>query len=137
MFFDFQEILECDVCDEGVLLYDRNATLEDYVKTHFFQSVGLDSIEEKVVNAYLVFRCDSCSSTKKYTYKEVESKVRKELTDKVKYFLKGEAFKEAIPNFGKNRYFIYCGKCPGFDGKGACPSIIYDTCKLRRLPNGL
>ena len=35
-----------------------------------------------------------------------------------------------------NRVFIYCGKCGGYDGKGACPVVVYENCELKELPYG-
>jgi len=94
----------------------------------------LPNIKDGVLSEVLSFKCNVCESEFRYTYKEVEKKIRKELAKRYISTLIGQGAKNTNTTTYRDRVMIYCGKCTGFDGKGACPVFIFEDCKIKRLP---
>jgi hypothetical protein len=124
----------CDVCGEGLVSFSEALTFESYKTPLVFVLEDLPNIQDGVLSDVLVFKCNSCESEFRFTYKEIEKKSRKELAKRHIGLCIGKGYKN--PNLAtyRDRVMIYCGKCGGFDGKGACPIYIYEDCKIKRLP---
>ena len=127
-------VLDCDLCEYGFMIYDEQATIDSYVESDVFQLKDLNKITEEVINEYLVFKCFGCKNKKKYTYNEIEKLIRKDITKKVVQKIQTNQVLKVLPKMGRRGYMVYCGKCAGFDGNGACPSQIYNECEIKKFP---
>jgi len=137
MFNGLIKYLECETCGERFMHFDIESTLDDYSHPDVFTLDNVDNIIDGIIAEYLVYVCSKCGAKGKYTIKEIEKRVRKELS---KQLLTAMAKQEmASHNFHskKAKVLIYCGKCTGLDGKGSCLVPIYNKCKLKRIPRGL
>jgi len=128
--------LNCDFCKDGLLYFDPSETLNSYFVPETFVLSEIEEIIDKTINEYLVFKCRNCKGIVKYTYRDVENKVRELLYKHMINMISITELRNSSLNVVK-KVFIYCGKCPGFDGKGSCPIAIYDKCRLKRLPSEL
>lgn len=128
--------LSCDFCNDGLLYFDPSETLNSYLVPETFMLSKIEDIIDKAINEYLVFKCRSCKNIVKYTYKDVEKKVRDILYKNIVNTISIKELRNLNLNVVK-KVFIYCGKCQGFDGKGSCPIIMYEKCELKRLPSEL
>lgn len=129
--------LTCDFCEGGRIYYDPPETFESYFIPETFILSEIKDIIDKTINEYLVFKCPICGSIKKYTFKDIEKKVRETMYSTLINMI---AIKELRSSKALNlidKTLIYCGKCPGLDGKGACPVRVFEECKLKRLPSEL
>lgn len=123
-------VVSCELCGAALSL-DVHSTIGFYDS---YIVSDLDEIKEGIDNIIaqcLVYKCSSCSQTYKYTYKEIEKAARKKLTEKFLMYYNKEPVKKAAQKF---KYFIYCGKCQGFDGQGCCPQSVYENCEIKRFP---
>lgn len=129
---NFLDALKCEIC--GLPLeFDIDGTVDDYVKIKAVTHHSINEKIEDILEKYIVYRCTACGQPYKVTFKEIEFKVRKELTKRCYQILSRGAVESA--NFDSLGYFVYCGKCNGFDGCGSCPKNIYDSCKIKRFPS--
>lgn len=124
-------VTKCEICG-GALKLDAKATVLDYA---FVMDISANNIFDKIesiVGKYLVYSCMSCGYSYKYTYKELEKFLRKQLTEQ---FLLAVVHGDVRKNPAlTDKYFVYCGKCSGYDGQGACPKTIFNNCKIKRFP---
>jgi len=129
--------LSCNFCERGIIYYEPSETLNSYFVPETFALSEIGDIIDKTINEYLVFKCGMCGSMEKYTYKDIEKKVRENMYEQVINTL---AIKELRDSGALNlvdKTLVFCDKCKGFDGKGSCPTRIFDECKLKRLPREL
>lgn len=124
----------CDVCGKGLAQFSEALTYSSYKSPGVFVLEDLPNILDGVLSDLLVFKCNECESEFRLTYKEAFKKLRRELAKRYISHCIGANAKNANITTYKDRVMIYCGKCSGFDGKGACPVFIYDTCNIKRLP---
>lgn len=128
--------LPCPYCEKGLLYYDQPKTTDAWHHPVVFRLDDIDKLKDGVISDILVFTCDKCEAEERLTLKEIELKFRKRLSD----IMLTQIANGDMPDPGYvrkiDRTLIYCGRCGGFDGKGACPSYIYDNCKLKRMPYG-
>lgn len=128
--------LPCPYCEIGQLHYNQPATTDAWQSPIVFRLDDIDKLKDGVISEILVFTCDYCEANERYTFKEVELKFRKRLSDiMLTQIARGDMMDPGTMR-SMDRTLIYCGKCGGFDGKGACPHLIYDDCKLKRIPYG-
>lgn len=130
---------ECDFCNKKALVYDEIETFKAFTVPESLMLFNVDNkiideIVDKSITKYLVFKCNVCKANIKLTFKDVEKKLREDVYEKIitMIAIRGLQERNAINFVDKTR--IYCGKCGGLDGKGACPVKIYDECKLKELP---
>ena len=127
---------DCSFCKKGRMHYDQNHTFLDYSLPETFVLDDIDRVVDGIISQYLVYRCNKCGSVEKFTYKEIERRERKRMSTLViKSAARGE-IETALLRPG-DKALVYCGKCNGLDGKGACLAETYRNCKLKRLPNEL
>jgi hypothetical protein len=124
----------CVVCGEGTVSFSEALTFNSYKTPLVFVLEDLAHIKDGTLSDVLVFRCNNCESEFRYTFKEVEKKIRNELAKRHIGLCIGKGYKNPNLTTYRDRVMIYCGKCSGFDGKGACPVYIYEDCKIKRLP---
>lgn len=124
----------CPTCGEGRAQFSEVHTFESYATPIVFTLDDLPKLKEGILNDVLIFVCYNCQSEFRLTFKEFEKKLRKELTKKYINYFMGQGAKNPNITVASDRVFIYCGKCNGFDGKGACPFFVYSTCEIKRLP---
>ena len=136
MFTEMITDFPCPYCLKGQLEYNQRETTEAWYHPIIFRLDDLDKLKDGVISNVLVFTCDYCGASERYTLKEIELKARKRLSD----IMLTQIARGDMPDPGAvrkiDRTLIYCGKCGGFDGKGSCPGYIFDDCKLKRIPNG-
>jgi len=115
------------------VFFDPSETLSSYFVPETFIMSEIEEVIDKTINEYLVFKCRNCGNVIKYTYKDIEKKIREIIYNNVINLISIKELRNSDLNIIK-KVFIYCGKCHGFDGKGSCPIKIYEDCKLKRLP---
>jgi hypothetical protein len=122
--------ITCEIC-EAPLQYDSVKTLESFATVMDLSPVNISDKIDDIIGQFLVYRCPHCGVEYRYTYKDLERKIRKDVTEKLYYALAREEFLRGA----SDPVLIYCGKCQGFDGKGSCPRAVYKDCKIKRFPN--
>lgn len=125
--------LRCDLCEDGLLYFDPSETTNSYLVPETFMLSEMSELIDKTINEYIVFKCRNCGNIIKYTYKDIEKKVREIIYNDVVNLISIKEFKKYDLNSIK-KVFVYCGVCKGFDGKGSCPIAIYEKCKLKKIP---
>jgi hypothetical protein len=110
--------------------------MEAWQQPEVFRLDDLDKLKNGTISDILVMACIECNSQVRYTMREIEKEFRKNLSNRLFTMLgRGD-----IPDPGSfrhtDRIYVYCGKCNGYDGKGACPRYVYNNCELKRLPYG-
>jgi hypothetical protein len=131
-----REKIPCSFCDNGILCFNDQKTIKRYFNPEVF-NVDVENVEtmiDTIMNEVMIFDCNNCNAEVAYTYAELARLARKVLKKhliedvilgriKIPFLLKGS-----------NYVMIYCGKCQGYNGRGACPVSIYDNCGVKRLP---
>ena len=124
-------LMRCELCGGNVIL-DKDATIDDYSIMLTANYLNIYEKIDDIVGKYLVYSCPSCEATFKYTYKDLERNLRKEITEKtLMLVVKGQI----ESNFKiEDKFLIYCGKCNGLDGFGSCTKTIFNKCEIKRFP---
>lgn len=131
MLKNFVGVIKCEVCG-GDLFLDFSSTMDDYSVTILPEVINMSDEIDEYIGKYLVYTCVSCNAFYKYTYKEIEYYLRKHLTERLlKLVIHGQILD--TPSV-LDKFFMYCGKCNGFDGKGNCPKTLFNKCKIKRFP---
>ncbi len=132
--------LKCNFCADGVIYLSQPDTVSDYSIPAALKLVTkdnkiiLDEIIDRYFTQYTVFKCNTCGAIEKLTYREIEKRVREKMYQYALMKMSVEGFRDIESISFVDKTFIYCGKCMGFNGKGACPIKVYENCKLKRLP---
>ncbi len=127
----------CPFCESQSFGFDPHQTIMTYLNPITFVIEDVEKVIDKCIAEYTVFICRDCGAEVRYTYKDIEKKVRQNMSNVALSLLaRGEIIKHGVPS-GKDRVHIYCGKCNGFDGKGGCPVKIYEECEIKRFPSGI
>jgi hypothetical protein len=130
--------LKCASCDIGALEYSSKDTFEAYSEKELFVLDDIETLIGGLIANFLIFKCGNCGTEYRYTYKDIDKIVRKDISNRVMtMYATGEIIGATTPSKELDRVFVYCGKCNGYDGKGSCLLKIFDECKLKRLPYGL
>ena len=126
--------IKCENCNRIALELDKDSTIDLYNDINNISFENKDIIIDSVLSEYLVFYCAACGEKFKYTYRDIDFMLRNNLNELLITML----IRKDIIQKGKfsvnNNVYIYCGKCNGIDGRGACPSKVYNNCELKRLP---
>jgi len=136
MFSFMVKSLPCEECDDGEIYYDHRETFDAWTQPEIFRLDDVDKLIDGVINEVLVFICNKCETQYRFTFKEIEKKFRKILSNKIITMVATRNLPDPGTVRKSNRVFIYCGKCSGYDGKGSCPLIVYEDCGLKKLPYG-
>lgn len=136
MFNEISNSLKCSFCEEGNLYYNQRLTFIDYTSPTSFTLDDIDDIVDGIINQYLVYECDNCGSYSRFTMRDLEKKIRKHMSA-IAMTLISNGTVSMYSHSVDDKVMIYCGKCNGMDGNGACSANIYKECKLKRLPSGL
>ena len=128
--------LPCDSCENGRLYYNQRETMEAWQQPEVFRLDDIDKLKDGILSEILVMICNQCGCQVRFTLKEIEKRFRKNLSDRILTMIgRGD-----VPDPGSfrntDRTYVYCGKCNGYDGKGACPKHVFNNCDLKRLPYG-
>jgi DNA-directed RNA polymerase subunit M/transcription elongation factor TFIIS len=127
---------KCEICKEGTMVYRPGPSFDAFSDPRTFVLEDIDNIVDGIISEFLVYQCHKCGHTERLTYKEIERRERKRISQIVmNSAAKGEIEKSI--NLRKPKVFVYCGKCPGLDGKGACLKETYKECKIKHFPNEL
>lgn len=136
MFSDMMRYLPCDSCENGRLYYSQRETMDAWQQPEVFRLDDIDKLRDGIISDILVLICNQCDAQVRFTFKELEKKFRKQLSNRILTMIS----KNDAPDPGSfrktDRIYVYCGKCTGYDGKGSCPTYIHNNCTLKRLPHG-
>lgn len=123
-------ILVCELCGAQLTMDVQKTTA--FYSTYIINDLKdiKDQVDE-IMAEFIVYRCSVCDHLCKYTYRDIEKAARRNLTRRFLTYFNKEVMMAGAIDF---KYFIYCGKCQGFDGKGSCPQSIFDDCKIKRFP---
>lgn len=127
--------LPCEACD-GRLTYSQKETIAAWRQAEIFRLDDLDKLEDGIISDLLVFMCMDCGLQLRFTFKELEKKFRKQLSQRVLTKIAMGDMPDPGAERVIDRVFFYCGKCGGYDGKGSCPRYVYQNCEIKRLPYG-
>jgi hypothetical protein len=127
----FFDLLKCEICGGG-LEFDRDTSINEYVILKLITKHNINEKINDIIEEHMIYRCVACGHLHKVTFKDMEFLVRKELTERC-YRILSRGLISGL-NFDTLSYFIYCGKCKGFDGKGSCPRKVFDSCEIKRFP---
>lgn len=123
--------IECEICG-GTLVFSPTLTVDDYSIAITASEINISDKVDEIIRKYLVYECLDCHAKYKFTYKELEKSLRKDLTQRVLMLVvKGSI---ANNNILQDKFFYYCGKCSGCDGNGSCPKTMYNNCDIKRFP---
>lgn len=126
--------LNCPACN-SVLEVDGHATFIAYSSFTNLPLYSVSDAVETMLNRFMVYKCISCGAEYRFTFKDIERKIREEVMKKVlDGVMRGEISPSAAHGTGA---LFYCGKCTGYDGQGSCPRLVYNKCEIKRLPNVL
>jgi len=110
MFENIVDNLDCDFCEKGQIYYSPADTLDAYFVPETFALTEVGDVIDKVINEYLVFKCAVCGAVKKYTFKDIEKKVRENMYEQVINTFALKEFRD-IKNLNLvDKTLIYCGK---------------------------
>jgi len=126
---------KCSVCGEGKMCFCPESTFVAYADPQAFSLEDVEKMVDGVMNEYLVYKCTSCGVIERYTFKDIEKAIRKEISKRVVELAVKKEIAASLSS--KNKVLVYCGRCNGFDGKGSCLIKTYKSCKLKRLPDEL
>ena len=124
--------IECEICG-GTLMFSPASTVDDYTIAVTADATNIFDKVEEIIGKYLVYECYDCHAKYKYTYKELEKALRKDLTQRMLMLVVIDMV-ASNTNILQNKFFFYCGKCNGYDGNGSCPKSIYNNCEIKRFP---
>jgi hypothetical protein len=123
----------CPFCD-GILHTNSEKTINNYHNPGFFSIENLTTVVDAVMNEVEILDCSKCGAEIRYTLSEMERIARHVIKeDFIHGILRGDINHPPILK-GIDSVMIYCGKCSGFNGRGACPEFIYTSCEIKRLP---
>lgn len=125
--------IKCNKCN-GSLLIDEQATSTMYLREdpHYLVNIDTGKLEEGSIQDYLVYVCNVCGNTCKFTYKEWEAKYRMEIANQVMEIRKRAVFKNINPETVKiDNGLDFCGQCSGYAGDGYCLIDIINQCMIR------
>ena len=124
--------ISCETCG-GTIVFDKLATVAAYKETVDLDITDVFGSLDQIMESYLVYSCGACGMQYRYNYREIEKILRRQLLEKLLLYNAHEYLTDSPIQFEK--YLVYCGKCPGFDGSGRCPKTAFDKCKIKRFPN--
>lgn len=131
MIENLKDIKYCEVCGNTLVL-NTDKTLAYYTTEVCNNIEDINTSVDNIIGRYLVYTCIRCGFDCKLTYSDIERLIRKSLTEKaLLHIVRGGITPSYIIDC---KFFIYCGKCSGFDGSGSCPKKIYDSCEVKRFP---
>lgn len=128
------DTLKCEFCENGTLYYDPQKTFNAYFVPETFVLSEINEVIDKAINEYSVFTCRNCKAAVKYTFKDIENKVREHMYQTIINMISVQELRNSDLSIVK-KVFIYCNFCAGFDGKGSCPVKIYESCELKKIPH--
>lgn len=127
--------IDCEICG-GIIELSKSDTVDDYTIAITANNNNVHEKIDEIIGRYLVYKCTICSAKYKYTYKDLERVLRKNITQKVLMLLVHGGIINS--NAIMDKVFFYCGKCNGIDGVGGCLKTVYNNCEIKRFPlNGL
>lgn len=123
--------VRCDVCDSLINL-DFNRTIKSYYKDMDYVVDESGNIKDSSLQKYMIYKCSKCGKVYKFTFRELELRIRRQIAKTAMSFKRNEAFKNIKPNsIDPDNGFEYCGKCPGYDGEGNCFIDVMNQCIIR------
>jgi DNA-directed RNA polymerase subunit M/transcription elongation factor TFIIS len=125
------ENVTCDICGSDIS-FNKQATVEAYKKTSDPKMDDILGSIDDILERYLVYSCNMCGAHYRYTYKELEKVMRRKVLERVLLVHAREYFE--VSPIQLEKYLVYCGKCPGYDGSGRCPKTVFHKCKIKEFP---
>lgn len=122
--------LKCENCG-GNLHLSESDTIISYKDTVDLSARNLIARVDDIIGRHLVFTCLGCGAEYRLTYSDVERALRREMTQKMLLLIVQNEMRSSSP---MEPVFVYCGKCTGYDGRGACPRSLYNKCEIKRFP---
>jgi len=110
--------------------------MEAWQQPEIFRLDDIDKLKDGIISDILVMVCNQCDSQVRFTLKEIEKKFRKGLSNRILTMISRGDVPDPSSVRKTDRIYVYCGKCNGYDGKGACPMYVYNNCDLKRVPYG-
>lgn len=124
--------ITCEKC-RNTLIFDRESTFRNCVEGVSYSTSKVKEIQDRWLSSYLIYSCLSCKAQYKYTFQEVELKVRESVAKDVMNFRKIQMFKTQInpETVNPDNGLEYCGQCDGVDKEGNCYVDIIKQCTIK------
>ena len=126
--------LDCEICGHE-LTYVPSATFDAYSDELDLTIENIDIKIDNIIGRFLVYECSMCKKLYRYTYKDIETAIRIDVTKKVLLTIAMDQMKNM--DYIMDNVLIYCGKCTGFDGNGSCTRKMYNNCKVKEFPRAI
>lgn len=124
--------IECDKCGNDLII-DEQATGDEYLKDMDYLVDSAEEIIAVATQQYLIYKCLSCETIYKFTYKDWENRLRLKIASEIMEVRKQNMFKEVInPQIIKSDAKEYCGQCSGYFGDGNCLVDVVKQCTIRK-----
>lgn len=125
--------LKCEFCGSTALIYRPMDTFNNYEQFDT-EVIDIKKVINDPNNNYLIFKCMMCEALIKYTFKDIEKNIKNGIYEYIVGSIARDQYKNISSIETTKKFFIYCGKCKGWDGKGSCPVEVFDKCELKRIP---
>ena len=122
-------IISCDYCGSQLDI-DYTSSLEEYLHKVDYIKDDINYITNTALQTPLFYKCIRCSKIFKYTWQELEAKLRQAVSRDVKRYRKIHVFKNVINpiNINPDNGLVFCGICDGVDNSGNCYNDIIKVC---------
>lgn len=119
----------CDKCNSQLDM-DYTASLEEYLQKVDYIKDTINHITDVALKTPLLYKCVQCGTIFKYSWPELEIKIRESLCKDVKRYRKIYVFKNIINpgSINPDSGLIFCGICDGVDNLGNCYVDITKLC---------
>ena len=128
--------IKCDVCRNGVLYLDGVSTLDFFTEIDLYTYNGVLAHIDKTLDRPMIYKCNNCGELFQYSTKDILIKLREQLLDYFITHISQSNIAEMAVNTQRPSLLVYCGNCPGQDGKGSCSVDIHEKCHIKEFPIG-
>ena len=122
-------IISCDYCNSQLDM-DYTSSLEEYLHNVDYVKDDIEHIAKTALQTPLLYKCIRCSKVFKYTWKDLELKLRQAVFKDVKRYRKIYVFKNFVnlAVINPDNGLTFCGICDGADNAGNCYKDIINIC---------
>jgi hypothetical protein len=119
----------CDICKK-TLDFNYTETLENYLPKVDYINNSLDYVCSAALAMTLMYDCVYCDKKFKYSFEDLNNKLRESVVNDVKKYRKIYVFKNILTPtlINPDNGIDYCGLCDGADNLGNCYIDVIKIC---------